>query len=109
MVQALVVCPQCGKKFKIPIVKKKGVCPQCHASLIFEVVNQPNRNMDLGYHEEQINRKEFQEVVDETIYGKSQELHHPRVQDIAVISTFDPPRQLIHIEKSVDRLLRARG
>ena len=109
MVQAFAVCPQCGKKFKIPIVKKKGVCPQCHASLIFEVINPPNKKIDQEYPEEYINREELQEVVDATIHEKSHELHPPRVQDIAIISTFDLPRPLVHIEKSVDRLLRARG
>ena len=109
MVQAFVLCPQCGKKFKIPVSKKTGVCPQCHASLIFEVVNQPNKKMDGGCHEDYINREELQEVVDETIHGHFQDPHPPRVQDIAILSTFGPPRQLVHIEKSVDRLLRSRG
>ena len=109
MVQVFAVCPQCGKKFKIPLIKKKGVCPQCHASLIFEVINPPPQKIDQEYHEEYINREALQEVVDATIHGKSHEPHPPRVQDIAVISTFDPPRPLVNIEKSVDRLLRARG
>jgi hypothetical protein len=109
MVQAFVVCPQCGKRFKISISKKTGICPQCYVSLIFEVVNPPAKKTGRGCHEEYIAREELQEVVDETIIGKSQEPHHPRVQDIAIISTFGPPRQLVTIEKSVDRLLRSRG
>lgn len=109
MVQAFVACPKCGKKFKIPIAQKTGVCPQCHVSLIFELVDQPNKKTDLGYPEEYINGEELQEVIDETIHDKSQEPHLPRIQDTAIISTFGPPRPLAKIEKSVDRLLRARG
>jgi len=106
MVQAFVACPQCKKKFQISIHKKTGICPRCSASLIFEVVNPPVKKTGQGCHEEYIKGEELQEVVDETISGKSKEPHHPRIQDIAIISTFDPPRQLATIEKSVDRLLR---
>ena len=104
-----VVCPQCGKKFQIPIDKKTGICPQCQVSLIFEVVHQANKKTDLGYPESYINREELQAIVDEAIMAKSQDIHHPCIQDIAIISTFDQPRPLAHIKKSVDRLLRARG
>jgi hypothetical protein len=109
MIRSPVVCPQCGKKFQIPIDQKRGICPQCQVSLIFEVVNQANKKTDLGYPESYLNREKLQEIVDETIKDKSHEIHHPCIQDIAIISTFDPPRPLVHIEKSVDRLLRARG
>jgi hypothetical protein len=109
MVQAPVECPQCKKVFMIPIVTKKGVCPQCHASLIFERVNPQKANKDPGYYTENIEKEKFREIIDEIIQDKSQETHPPRVQDIAVISTFDPPRQLSLIKKSVDRLLRTRG
>ena len=106
--------PRCGVclffgAFDTKLFKKKGSCPQCQASLLFEVVNQPASQTGQEYHEEYITREELQEIVDGTIHEKSHEPHPPRVQDIAIMSTFDPPRPLVYIEKNVDRLLRARG
>ena len=111
MNQAPVVCPQCKNRFRIPIGQKKGMCPHCQASLIFEIITPPKRKRGqaLPHYEEHLNRGVFTELIDTTIHKKSQDFHPPRVQDIAVISTLDPPEQLSRIEKSVDRLLRTRG